>query len=100
MGSLAHAMFSMRNNHRVVLTAVINDPKSLQYAGIECRRDRMIAVAAVKQNSEAMQFVDPEIRPLVRKALADPRPWHECLYVDDLGEDGALAGGSGAGGAA
>lgn len=51
-----------RNDHKVVLAAVIQDGRALQYASDDLRNSRQVVLAAVTQNQYALKYASEELQ--------------------------------------
>ena len=60
--ALGDAPVSIKGDKEVVLAAVVQDGKALQFASPELRADKEVALAAVNQNAWALEWVPPELR--------------------------------------
>tara|TARA_Y100000591_G_scaffold304432_1_gene301091 strand:+ start:832 stop:1713 length:882 start_codon:yes stop_codon:yes gene_type:complete len=70
---------TLQNDREVVLAAVRQDGKMLEWASDELRKDFDVVLAAVKQNGEALQFALGELRSNRSVVLAAVKEYGEAL---------------------
>ena len=58
--ALQYASEELKNDREVVLQAITQNGKALQYASPELQDDEEVVLQAVAQNGEALQYASPE----------------------------------------
>lgn len=64
----------LRGNREVALTAVAQDGEALEYVAFDLKRDVEIVLKAVQQNGDALRFADDSLQNdpyIVKEALSN-----------------------------